>query len=125
MSDDNIWTDEWDEGEDWSGGGGSAKRLPRAERLGATVDELRGARQFVHHFPRELVVLDGEMTTKHGGGRAAGRRETVIFPVGPAGRDGNGRGRGRALPVRWWPRPGEAPEVGEYLGARRQITVRL
>jgi hypothetical protein len=24
MSDDNIWTDEWDEGEDWSGGGGRA-----------------------------------------------------------------------------------------------------
>jgi hypothetical protein len=21
MSDTNIWTDEWDEGEDWSGGG--------------------------------------------------------------------------------------------------------
>ncbi len=33
MADDNIWTDEWDEGEDWSGGGGNAKRLPRGEEL--------------------------------------------------------------------------------------------
>ena len=40
MSDDNIWTVEWDEGEDWSGGGAKAKRLPRGEKLGATVYEL-------------------------------------------------------------------------------------
>ncbi len=43
MSDDNIWTDEWDEGEDWSGGGSKSKRLPRTERLGATVPD-RSAR---------------------------------------------------------------------------------
>ena len=35
MSDDNIWTDGWDEGEDWSGGGASEKRLPRGPGLGA------------------------------------------------------------------------------------------
>jgi hypothetical protein len=29
MGDDNIWTDTWDEGEDWSGGGARAKRMPR------------------------------------------------------------------------------------------------
>jgi hypothetical protein len=40
MTDDNVWTDEWDEAEDWSGGGGNAKRLPHAERLGATVYEI-------------------------------------------------------------------------------------
>ena len=47
MSDDNIWTDEWDEGEDWSGGGSKSKRLPRTERLGATVpDRSAGAHGF-------------------------------------------------------------------------------
>jgi hypothetical protein len=29
MSDDNVLTDEWDPGEDWSGGGARPKRLPR------------------------------------------------------------------------------------------------
>ena len=43
MGDANIWTDEWDEGEDWSGGGSKSKRLPRTERLGATVPD-RSAR---------------------------------------------------------------------------------
>jgi hypothetical protein len=36
MGDDNIWTNTWDEGEDWSGGA-RAKRLPRGNELGATV----------------------------------------------------------------------------------------
>ena len=35
MSDDNVWSDGWDPGEDWSGGGGRSKRLPR----GSTLDE--------------------------------------------------------------------------------------
>ena len=41
---DSIWSDEWGEqGEDWSGGGGRSKPLPRAaERpgLGVTLYEL-------------------------------------------------------------------------------------
>ena len=44
MADTNIWSDDWGEqGEDWSGGGGRSKRLPRAaERpgLGVTLYEL-------------------------------------------------------------------------------------
>ncbi|HEX5584641.1 hypothetical protein [Gaiella sp.] len=40
MSDDDIWTDILDPGEDWSGGGGRPKRLPRGEGLGASVYEL-------------------------------------------------------------------------------------
>jgi len=52
MSDDNIWTDEWDEGEDWSGGGSKSKRLPRTERLGATVpDRSAGAHGFRNDGP--------------------------------------------------------------------------
>ena len=40
MSEDNIWTEAWDEGEDWSGGGSRQRRLPRGENLGGTVYEL-------------------------------------------------------------------------------------
>jgi uncharacterized cupin superfamily protein len=118
MADDNIWTDEWDEGEDWSGGGGNAKRLPSAERLGATVYEL-GPNNFVpyhfHHASEEmLVVLDGEMTMKtEEGERLVRRGEVVIFPVGPAGAHGfraDGNGRCRYLMAS----SGQAPEVAEY-----------
>lgn len=50
MRDNNIWTNTWEPGEDWSGGGGESKRLPRGSRLGATVYEL-GPRDFaVYHF---------------------------------------------------------------------------
>jgi len=50
MSDDNIWSDEWDEGEDWSGGGARAKRLPRTEQLGATVYEIGPGNFVPYHF---------------------------------------------------------------------------
>jgi hypothetical protein len=39
VGDNNIWTDTWDEGEDWSGDGARAKRLPRGDELSATVYE--------------------------------------------------------------------------------------
>jgi uncharacterized cupin superfamily protein len=118
MSDDNIWADDWDEGEDWSGGGGKAKRLPHADRLGATVYEL-GPGNFTpyhfHHAAEEmLVVLDGEMTMKmEDGERPVRRGEVVIFPVGPAGAHGfrnDGEGRCRFLMAS----SGQAPEVAEY-----------
>jgi uncharacterized cupin superfamily protein len=118
MSDDNIWSDTWDEGEDWSGGGGNAKRLPRAERLGASVYEL-GPGNFVpyhfHHASEEmLVVLDGEMTMKtEEGERLVRRGEVVIFPVGPAGAHGfrvDGDETCRFLVAD----SKQAPEVAEY-----------
>jgi uncharacterized cupin superfamily protein len=118
MADDNIWTDTWDEGEDWSGGGASAKRLPRADRLGATLYEL-GPGNFVpyhfHHASEEmLVVLDGEMTMKtEDGERLVRRGAVVIFPLGPAGAHGfrvDGEGRCRYLMASSW----QAPEVCEY-----------
>ena len=79
MSDDNIWTDEWDEGEDWSGGGGSAKRLPRGGASSARPSTSWGPGNFVpyhfHHGAEEmLVVLDGEMTMKTEEGERLVRR---------------------------------------------------
>jgi uncharacterized cupin superfamily protein len=118
MSNANIWTDDWDEGEDWSGGGARSRRLPRAERLGATVYEL-GPGNFVpyhfHHASEELlVVLDGEMTMKtEEGERLVRRGEAVIFPVGPTGGHGfrvEGDGRCRYLMAS----SAQFPEVAEY-----------
>jgi hypothetical protein len=42
MGDPNIWDDNWGEqGEDWSGGGGTSKRLvPSGPQLGASLYEL-------------------------------------------------------------------------------------
>jgi uncharacterized cupin superfamily protein len=120
MSEDNIWTNEWDEGEDWSGGGGNAKRLPRGDKIGATVYEV-GPGNFVpyhfHHASEELlVVLDGEMTMKtEDGERLVRRGEVVIFPVGPAGAHGfrnDGDGLCRYLVAS--SRHAQMPEVAEY-----------
>jgi uncharacterized cupin superfamily protein len=120
MTDDNIWTDEWDEGEDWSGGGGTAKQLPRGEKLGATVYELGPGSFSVYHFHHAseemLVVLDGEMTMKtEDGERLVKRGEVVIFPVGPAGAHGfrnDGEGACRYLMAS--SRHAQMPEVAEY-----------
>lgn len=90
MSDNNIWTDEWPAGEDWSGGGSRAKRLPRGVSLGASVYEL-GPGNWVpfhfHHGSEELlVVLRGRPTLRTGqGSRELAQGEAVHFPVGPEG----------------------------------------
>jgi uncharacterized cupin superfamily protein len=93
MSDNNIWTDTWDPAEDWSGGGGHAKRLPRGPNLGASVYEL-GPGNFVvyhfHHASEELmVVLRGRPTLRTGeGSRELEEGEAVHFPTGPDGAHG-------------------------------------
>jgi uncharacterized cupin superfamily protein len=118
VGNDNIWTEDWDEGEDWSGGGAKSKRLPRGEQLGATVYELGPGNFSVYHFHHAaeelLVVLDGELTMKtEEGERVVARGEAVIFPVGPAGAHGfrnDGDGRCRFLMASTHP----APEVVEY-----------
>jgi uncharacterized cupin superfamily protein len=90
MSDNNIWTDEWDPGEDWSGGGGLWKRLPRGANLGASAYEL-GPGNFVvyhfHHAAEELmVVLRGRPTLRTPDGeRRLDEGDVVHFPTGPDG----------------------------------------
>ena len=91
MADDNIWSDEWGEqGEDWSGGGGRGKRLPRGADLGATVYELDPGNFVVYHFHHRaeelLVVLRGRPTLRTPDGeRVLHEGDVVHFPVGPAG----------------------------------------
>jgi uncharacterized cupin superfamily protein len=88
----NIWDDAWGEQEeDWSGGGGRAKRLvPRGPLLGASLYELgRGnfASFHFHHGSEELLlVLRGRPTLRtFEGERQLDEGEVVHFPSGPGG----------------------------------------
>jgi uncharacterized cupin superfamily protein len=90
MASPNVWSDEWDEGEDWSGGGARAKRLPRGDRLGATVYELGPGNFTPYHFHHAweelLVVLEGKPTLRTPEGeRRLSRGDVVFFPLGPEG----------------------------------------
>jgi uncharacterized cupin superfamily protein len=118
MSDHNIWTDRWDPGEDWSGGGARAKRLPRGPNLGSTVYEL-GPGNWVpfhfHHGSEELlIVLRGRPTLRTGDGeRRLDEGEAVYFPPGPDG--AHAVSNDTDEPVRYVmasTRP--SPEVAEY-----------
>jgi uncharacterized cupin superfamily protein len=126
MSDNNIWTDEWDPGEDWSGGGARAKRLPRGHDLGATVYQL-GPGNWVsfhfHHASEELmVVLRGRPTLRtQSGGRQLDEGEVLHFPTGPDG--AHGVANETDEPVRYLMASTlRSPEVAEYPDLK-QITV--
>ena len=90
MSDDNLWSDEWEPSEDWSGGGGRAMRLPRGDVLGASVYELDPGNFVVYHFhhgaEEMLIVLRGRPTLRTPDGeRELAEGDVVHFPAGPAG----------------------------------------
>ena len=114
----NVWTDDWDPGEDWSGGGSKGKRLPRGPGLGASVYELGPGNFVVYHFHHGmeelLVVLRGRPTLRTPDGeRQLDEGETVHFPVGPDG--AHGLQNDTDDPVRYLmasTRP--SPEVVEY-----------
>ena len=114
----NVWTDDWDPGEDWSGGGSKGKRLPRGPGLGASVFELGPGNFVVYHFHHGmeelLVVLRGRPTLRTPDGeRQLDEGETVHFPVGPDG--AHGLQNDTDDPVRYLmasTRP--SPEVVEY-----------
>jgi uncharacterized cupin superfamily protein len=125
MSDNNIWSDEWDPGEDWSGGGARFKRLPRGSTLGASVYEL-GPGNWVpfhfHHGSEELlVVLRGRPTLRtRAGTRQLDVGEAVHFPPGPQGV--HGVSNETSEPVRYLMASTlVSPEVAEYPDLR-QIT---
>jgi uncharacterized cupin superfamily protein len=118
MSDNNIWSDGWDAGEDWSGGGASSKVLPRGERLGATVYELGPDNFVVYHFHHAweelLIVLRGRPTLRTDEGeRQLKEGEVVHFPLGPAG--AHGLTNHTEEPVRFvMASTLSSPEVAEY-----------
>ncbi len=90
----SIWTDEWDDAEDWSGGGAKSRALvPRGAFLGATVYELDPgafAIYHAHHGSEELLlVLRGRPTLRTPAGeRALDEGEVVSFRPGPEGAHG-------------------------------------
>lgn len=91
MADDNVFSDDWGEqGEDWSGGGGRGKGLPRGDDLGASVYELDPGDFVVYHFHHRweelLIVLRGRPTLRTPAGeRVLEEGDVVHFPVGPDG----------------------------------------
>ena len=126
MNDNNIWTDTWEPGEDWSGGGARAKRLPRGDDLGASVYELGPSNWLVYHFHHAseelLVVLRGRPTLRTAGGnRELNEGDVVHFPTGPDG--AHGVSNETDQPVRLLMASTlRSPEVAEYPDLK-QITV--
>jgi uncharacterized cupin superfamily protein len=91
----NIWDDEWGEQqEDWSGGGGRAKRLVgQGPLLGASLYELDRGNFMIyhaHHGSEELlIVLRGRPTLRTPSGeRQLEEGEIVHFAPGPDGAHG-------------------------------------
>jgi uncharacterized cupin superfamily protein len=125
LGDNNIWSGEWDPGEDWSGGGGKARRLPRGTQLGATIYELGPGNWTPFHFHHGseelLVVLSGRPTLRtNEGDRTLREGEVVHFPPGPDG--AHGLSNGTEEPVRYLMASTlTSPEVAEYPDLR-QIT---
>jgi uncharacterized cupin superfamily protein len=90
----NVFRDDWDDAEDWSGGGGKSKGLVGpGVKLGATVYELGPGNFNVYHFHHGseelLIVLRGRPTLRAPEGeRQLAEGEVVHFPIGPAGAHG-------------------------------------
>jgi uncharacterized cupin superfamily protein len=119
MSDGNVWSEEWGEQpEDWSGGGGRSKPLPRGDGLGATVYELDPGNfvplHYHHAWEELLIVLRGRPTLRTGDGeRQLKNGEVVHFPVGPDGV--HGLRNDTDEPVRYvMASTLSSPEVAEY-----------
>lgn len=90
----NIFSDEWDQLDDWSGGGAKSTRLvDRGPQLGASVYELGAGNSVVYHFHHGseelLIVLRGRPTLRTPEGeRQLAEGEVVHFPIGPDGAHG-------------------------------------
>jgi uncharacterized cupin superfamily protein len=90
----NIWADDWDETDDWSGGGAKSRRLVESgPELGASLYELGPGSSVVYHFHHGseelLIVLRGRPTLRSPEGeRQLDEGGVVHFPVGPEGAHG-------------------------------------
>ena len=87
----NVWADDWEfeSEEEWAAG--RSTRLPRGDRIGATLYELppegtSGYYHFHHGAEELLIVLRGRPTLRTPEGeRELEEGEVVHFPVGPEG----------------------------------------
>jgi uncharacterized cupin superfamily protein len=122
----NVFGNDWEELDDWSGGGAKSTRLvgPGVE-LGASVFELGSGNTTAYHFhhgSEELViVLRGRPTLRTPEGeRQLAEGEVVHFPTGPDG--AHGFRNDTDTPVRFVVTGIRvSPEVAEYPDTR-QIT---
>jgi uncharacterized cupin superfamily protein len=124
----NIWDDDWGEqAEDWSGGGGRAKRLvPSGPQLGATLYELERGNFVIfhiHHGSEELlIVLRGRPTLRTlDGERVLEEGEVVHFPAGPDGAHGLRNDTGESVRyvmagIRVLPEIAEYPDLKQVTG---------
>jgi len=129
MSDDNVFTDEWDTGEDWSGGGALSKRLARGDVLGASLYELGPGNFVVYHFhhgaEEMLIVLRGTPTLRTPDGeRELSEGDVVHFPVGPDGahalrNDTDSPARYVMVSNRTSPEVAEYPDLGQITAQAR------
>ncbi|HLE98609.1 MAG TPA: cupin domain-containing protein [Gaiellaceae bacterium] len=87
----NVWSDEWEHESEEEWAADRSTRLPRGDRIGATLYELlpggTGGLYHFHHGAEELlVVLRGRPTLREPAGeRELEEGEVVHFPVGPEG----------------------------------------
>jgi uncharacterized cupin superfamily protein len=87
----NIWSEDWEleSQEEWAAS--RSTRLPRGEKIGATLYELApgdtsGLYHFHHGAEELLVVLRGRPTLRAPAGeRGLEEGDVVHFPVGPDG----------------------------------------
>jgi uncharacterized cupin superfamily protein len=88
----NIWSDQWEyEREDADWAADRSTRLPRGDKLGATLYEVppgkTGGHFHFHHGAEELlIVLRGAPTLRDAfGERVLAEGDVVLFQVGPEG----------------------------------------
>ena len=122
----NVFKDEWEELDDWSGGGAKSTRLVGpGVQLGASVYELGPENTSAYHFHHGseelLIVLRGRPTLRSPEGeRQLAEGEVVHFPIGPDG--AHGLRNDTDEPVRYVVTGVRvSPEVAEYPDTK-QIT---
>ena len=90
----NVFADDWDATDDWSGGGVKSTRLVEGgPELGASVYELGPGNSTAYHFHHGseelLIVLHGRPTLRTPDGeRQLAEGEAVHFALGPDGAHG-------------------------------------
>ena len=118
----NVFSDEWDALDDWSGGGAKSTRLvERGPQLGASVYELGPGNTAAYHFHHGseelLIVLRGRPTLRTPEGeRQLAEGEVVHFRTGPEGahgmrNDGDDPVRYVVAGIRVFPEVAEYPDT--------------
>lgn len=129
----NIWGDDWDALDDWSGGGAKSKRLVEREpTLGSSLYQLGPGSSVAYHFHHGseelLIVLRGRPTLRTPEGeRQLAEGEVVHFSVGPDGAHGvrndtDDEVRYVVAGIRVSPEVAEYPDIGKITAQARTMS---